>query len=220
MLEEIFEGKCPACGSASRLNLPLCNSCIEEIEKPSEFCYECGFAFTKEKRCPICGGVLSYIDKVYTLFKYTYPIRDLILSIKFKYNIRSALYFNKLIEGNFPKGLGEYDCILSIPSHPLRKLRRFFHPADLFAKEVSKILKIKQLHFLKRVHYTRLQAELHRNERKVNIKGAFAVKNMPKNIESVLIIDDILTTGATVNEAAKTLKKAGIKRVELLVLSK
>lgn len=219
MLEEIFEGKCPACGSSSRLDMPLCHSCLEELKIPTDFCFTCGFALTKEKHCPKCGGAMPDIDNIYSIFKYSFPIRELILSIKFKYNIRSAHFLYKLLEGRLPK-LSSYDCIIAIPSHFIRRFRRFYHPTDLFASYIAHNFKIKQLHFLKRVRNTRLQATLTKLERKKNIKNAFSIKNKPNNIESVLLIDDILTTASTANEASRILREAGVKRIDLLVLSK
>ena len=218
MLGEIFKGKCPSCGEASEIAKPLCEACIKQLKKFEVYCGVCGYPLVREGvSCQKCSGAIGSVKKVYSLYRYTGVIRDLLLDIKFNYNIRSSLTLEKLVE--LPELEGEYEAVIPVPSHILRRFRRFFHPADLLAWYVSDELGIMLDRNLKRKRYTTFQYKLGSRMRAENVKEAFVYKK-ERDYRNVLLVDDILTTGSTVNECAATLKKAGIKRVDCLTLCK
>jgi len=116
----------------------------------------------------------------------------------------------------------EFDLILPVPLHPQRLRRRGFNQSLLLARRVSRHHSI-ALDFksLQRIRHTQPQTELSGAQRQKNIRGAFEVRN-PFVIEEkrLLLIDDVFTTGATVQECSKVLLKAGAKRVDVLTLAR
>ena len=112
--------------------------------------------------------------------------------------------------------------VLPVPLHPKRLRERDFNQSLILAKEISKAVGIPLIiDNLQRIRWTRPQIELKGEERLINVKGAFALKNH-KAIEgkSILLIDDVYTTGATVRECSKILKKAGVEKVYVLTLAR
>lgn len=112
--------------------------------------------------------------------------------------------------------------LLPVPLHHKRLREREFNQSLLLAKKIGKALKIPLIpDNLQRIRWTRPQIELKGEERLINVKGAFALKNH-KTIEgkSILLIDDVYTTGATVRECSKILKKAGVEKVYVLTLAR
>jgi len=105
--------------------------------------------------------------------------------------------------------------LIPVPLHPSRYRSRGFNQAIEIARPISTTLKIPMdNHAVKRVINTHSQSELHAKERHKNIRGAFQVK---KSIDAkhIAIIDDVITTGSTVTELAKVLKKAGVERIDV-----
>lgn len=114
------------------------------------------------------------------------------------------------------------DIVVGIPQHWLLRWVRPHHTADTLAAVLARRLQLPLGgHILKKVRWTRFQVHLGLTERRVNLKRAFAVTR-PREIAgaTVLLVDDILTTGTTANEAAKVLKKAGAARVVVAVLAR
>lgn len=127
----------------------------------------------------------------------------------------------------FPISLDSIDSlqalmVLPVPLHPKRLKEREFNQSLLLAKEISRTLKIPLIpDNLQRIRWTRPQIELKGEERLTNVKGAFKLK-APKAVEGkfFLLIDDVYTTGATVRECSKVLKKAGAEKVYVFTLAR
>ncbi len=220
MLNEIFFGKCPACSRAAAINEPLCSICMKTLKPYTHFCGICGFPVTKAGAvCYRCSGKLSQrITNIYALYHYNKSIRQIILQMKFHYNIRLRFTLKHLI--NLPGFVTKYDGIITVPSHFMRRFYRFYHPADIMAKYTASKLNIPILHNLKRVRYTQFQSHILRKERYENVKNAFYCKPFHNKIEKILLIDDVFTTGATINECVSAVYKAGARRIDVLVFAK
>lgn len=219
MLKEVFFGKCPACGGISNIDEPLCNECYEKIEYAGHLCLSCGYPVKKAGAyCPKCAGkVKFYGDNVFILYKYRGVIRSLLLSVKFNYNIRSVYYLHKLIYLN-NIDINSYDIITYVPSHFFRNFKRFKHPAKATSDYLNKISNKKHIKVLKRFKKTTFQYKLNKNERKNNVENAFKVC-ININMLKILLVDDIFTTGSTLNECAKLLKSHGASQVDCFVLA-
>lgn len=107
-----------------------------------------------------------------------------------------------------------------MPSHFFRHFFRFYHPTDLLTSWVATQLNIPVLNNLKRIHYTKFQSHILRKERKENVKNAFYCKKFTSDTKNILLVDDILTTGATINECVQVLHKAGARKIDVLVFAK
>ncbi len=184
---------------------------------------------TKGDKNRICGSCKldskKVVDKVVALYEFRDGARDLIHGYKYdKYQFLSAFFAEELLKQvNKSELLEGVDWIVSIPLHWTRKRWRGFNQAEKIARYVSKKTLIPLLsakHF-KRIKKTTPQVSLNANHRKKNIRGAFELKKKI-NFEnsSVVLVDDVLTTGATSNECARIFKKAGVKKIMLLVLAR
>lgn len=116
------------------------------------------------------------------------------------------------------------DLILPVPLHRWRLLKRRYNQSALLAKKIHQLTKIPTNPFiLERIHATQSQGHLNFIERTSNVKSAFFIS--PKNAEkiagkNIIVVDDVMTTGATANECAKILKKSGATRVDILCVAK
>ena len=117
--------------------------------------------------------------------------------------------------------MNQFDIIVPIPLHKARLRERGYNQSQLLCENISKEFRLQQsVGNLIRKRPTKNQAFLKEKERWTNIEGAFTIKDSSQfSDKSVLIVDDLLTTGATASEAARTLKRAGAKKVSVLTLA-
>lgn len=168
----------------------------------------------------------EYLDHVWTVFAYESPLRELLHAVKYHrkdYLLGSfrqpVAALAQMITADIP-----YHALVPIPIDREKYMERHFNQAEILAKMVGrwgspvprKNLLAKSFHILS-------QASLNHTEREINVYGAFKLTNRGKVTvqgRSFLLIDDVLTTGSTANEAARILKKAGAKRVDLFALAR
>lgn len=157
-------------------------------------------------------------------FKYDGEIRRKL--IDYKFNNKPYLYkmFTKILLKN-EKVCGflkKYDIIIPVPIHKKRKLKRGYNQTYLIAKEIAKNthLKLEKDVLIKKKNVVE-QSSLKKSKRINNIKNAFIVKNKDKiTNKKVLILDDIYTTGSTIKECAKIIKKCGTNKIGILTIAK
>ena len=214
ILETIFDLIFPqVCGICGKLNAEsLCNKCKIKLQK--EFKYQIDYY----------GDDLSknFIEHNY-FFKYENLIRNQILELKFKekpYIYKTITYFLKNMQKSF-ENLKMYDIIVIVPISKQRKLERGYNQSYLIAKEISKILDIPiGRKVIYKIKHTVPQSSLNKQQREENAKGVYNIKNVRKLYgKKILLIDDIYTTGNTVNECSKILIENGIKRTNIGVLT-
>jgi ComF family protein len=238
ILNLLYPATCHICNQKTSDH--FCPTCWDKIGflKPP-FCPKCGRPFASESSllyspdhlCSECKSTKTYFDKAMAIGPYDGTLAEAIHL--FKYNGKKGLglplgrIMIDYIKSNpslFPLELAERSplTILPVPLHPKRLREREFNQSLLLAKEISKTLKIPLIKDnLQRIRWTRPQIELKGEERLKNVKGAFSLKD-PKTIEgkSLLLIDDVYTTGATVRECSKVLKKAGAEKVYVFTLAR
>ena len=160
--------------------------------------------------------------EVFSVWEYEGLMEKLIWKIKYggMYDI-----VNTLVEKAFEKmelNLPEDTSITYVPMYKKKEKQRGFNQAELIAKKVGQLLglaeqrPLKVVPLLKKVKDNRSQVGLNPQERKENVKGAFKYLprvSHPREVKSVLLVDDVYTTGATMNECMKVLKKAGVKNI-------
>ena len=158
------------------------------------------------------------IRHFYSLFLYQDPVRQWIGSLKYSRNFISGRIFQQMVRDWFDQHSGELaslDFIVPIPLHPLRLSQRGFNQA-VYLLNRQKGLKVEGS-ALKKMRGTGQQAGKNRAQRKASLSGAFQATRSFKG-KSVLIFDDVCTTGQTLYEAAKTLKNAGASQIDALVI--
>ncbi len=204
----------------------VCLQCLRDVRPTTTpWCNQCGLPFdaepTESSTCLNCHETKWHFDSARSLF----ATRGLVRKVIHRFKYHHAYFFRPLINrwfsmvNQFPDDLHEW--VIPIPLHRLKKREREFDQAVHMAKTVSTTLKIPfNINAIKRVKNTETQTHLSRSNRLSNMKGAFAVKRNFNLNGTVLLVDDVMTTGATASACAYTLKQAGVKTVNVLTLAR
>lgn len=208
-------------GKSSR---DLCEACFQSLPNNHFCCYQCAEIFEHQTTLPsLCGHCQNNrpaFDETHAPFVYHETIRFLIKTLKFNAQHKNARLLGALLAESLKKSPEMPECIIPVPLHPSRYRERGFNQSIEIAKTVSKSLNVPlDLSSCQRHRATSHQANLPAKQRRKNLKNAFSVKS-PLDVCHVAIIDDVMTTGATVNELAKVLKKAGVDRVDVWVCAR
>ena len=214
------------CVNCRRAGEALCRDCLNKIP-PSEqgLCYICNRKAADYGVCADCRQ-LSALDEIYAAAKFKNSIIDkAIHNLKYNYieelaaTLANFLALN-LTDNHFQKSLPEA-LLIPIPLHEKRYLERGFNQSELIAETLARLWDCQtRSDLLRRKKHTSQQALLNREARLENMKQAFdcvepdAVKN-----RHIILIDDVLTSGATMSEAARELKKSGARQVCAVVLA-
>lgn len=214
---------CILCQEKSTNDLALCDVCItEELPWLKQTCLRCAMPILSKEiveitSCGWCSKRKLFYERTTAAFSYRTPLNIFINQIKFGQNLMLAKTLGHLLALYLKKqiiNLPHIELILPIPLHKKRLQQRGFNQTLEMAKPISSLLNIPLAHRnLKRVKQTLAQAELDFSKRKGNMKDAFSIRWPDKIPQCVAIFDDVITTGNTVNELAKTLKKSGVKQI-------
>jgi len=172
---------------------------------------------------PYCGQCLSHqqqTDHTLACFSYTHPIRGWIQLYKFKQHLYLHPLFSHCIEQVCQQLLHPYDLIIPMPIYTQRLRERGFNQCDLIAKRLAKNLNRPYAnHILRRKKATRPQLTLPAHQRWHNVANSFSTTVDISDL-SILVIEDIITTGATIHAAASSLKERGAKHVSVCALAR
>ena len=206
---------CISCKNKLSLNeVIVCENCYNRVEvtpiKRIEAEYKRKFAQEK---------VISDFHSAF-IFHEGQEIQALIHSLKYDKNYKVGNFLGKVTSELLLDKIASWNCdiIIPIPLHSLRKADRGFNQAREIAKGISKNINIPmKANILKRVRFTKTQTKLNLKERKENIEGAFKLNNF-KDIKgkNIILIDDVITTGATITECAKILLIGGANKIYAL----
>jgi len=208
--------------SLFNLALPaFCYGCNEPLNETEIIvCFECYSKMPKintkhieqfQKRIE-----KKYYDNINIIFEYNKLFKDLMQLYKYQEFVKLAYIFGKSVSIEINK---IYDVITYVPLHEDKERERGFNQSQIIAEIVAKEIKANLgNNLLQRRIDTKTQTKLTRNERIKNIEDAFYVKEDIKN-KSVLIIDDVVTTGATLNECSKVLRSAGCRLVDIVAMA-
>lgn len=205
----IFHENCPLCKRKSYWKYsPFCEFCWNKIEGFSSHIITTG-RFHNE--------FWKYINSLSSFGAYEGVLKETIHCFKYGGVKRIGKELGKLMALIAPP---EIDILVPVPLHPNKLRKRQFNQSAILAKEIAKAWKIPlSLTILAKVKDTQDQASLDATERLSNIKDAYAVKASVKGMK-VGIVDDVVTTGATLTECAKVLKKAGAKEIHAITLAR
>jgi competence protein ComFC len=233
LLDGFYPPRCALCGTGLRHGRSLCAECDGGLPRLVEpFCQSCGEAFPgvldRHFACPNCQ------DLRYS-FEFARPatIRDertleLVHRLKYNREIHLAEELGRLAFGSFADSrlgpaLGEAWPLVPVPLHRKRRKERHFNQAAEISRVLSRLTGLPLLHALRRTRETETQTMLSRRQRMDNLRGAFDVTRrghrwIADSPCGAVLVDDVLTTGSTVNECAKTLRRAGFQRVSVVTV--
>jgi ComF family protein len=211
-------------------DISLCLKCIQLIapELP-DGCRRCGAVlpdgFEVSDRCPSCEGYVLKFDAVYPLGRYDGALKEVVLKTKRLSSEALSLTVGRLLATRLRDKIVQFapQAVVPIPMHWARRLKRGVNSPELLAECLGKTLGIPVLRTLRRRRYTSPQKDLLPKERFRNVRGAFGMRQLYASRlrgARVLLVDDILTTGATCSEAAKLLKQAGAAAVAVAVVAR
>lgn len=228
----IYPSTCAGCSSPldSERSGPFCSACLQTLELVSEpYCPTCGNPYATEGPAPhLCGdclGGVHFFDRARATGFYLGLLREVIHRFKYGGQTFLARPLAKILAASAKElaGLHNIDLIVPVPLHSRRLRQRGFNQAALLARHLGSALKISvDYASLKRSRWTEPQTGLTRRQRAANVKGAFDLIR-PEKIEakSILLVDDVFTTGETVNQCVRALKKdGGAKEVVVLTVAR
>lgn len=211
---------CLICGENGHDNSDLCAMCADRLPFNHSCCGRCGLPLPQP--APQCGRCLKKspaFDRTVAPLIYGFPIDRLLPRFKFHGDLAAGrILADALLSGC--GGAERPDALIPVPLHPRRLRQRGYNQALELARPLVRTLKLPVLaDALRRVRETAAQSELGALARRRNVRGAFdvAARALPAH---VAVIDDVMTTGATLAECARTLKRAGVERVDVWVVAR
>lgn len=220
----LFPATCLLCGAPSSQGMDICSPCLDDLPHNHNCCCICALPLSTNHSEPICGKCLKLLpdfDRCYTPFIYGYPLSGLISDFKFSEKFFAGrLLAELLIKFIKEKDTELPDLIMPVPLHPSRLKDRGFNQAQELAKPIARHFNIPlDIKSCKRIKATATQSTLDKKVRKKNMRGAFELVR-PLDCKYLVLIDDVVTTGTTVNELAKTLKANGVQRVDVWAIAR
>ncbi len=219
-----FPDRCAFCNYVMRLpedNLCICDACKESLVFLADVptCRICGCRLSEgEELCDDCRSHPHHFDKALSCLTYAYAVRDSIIKYKFHKRIDHSRTYSALLISRIAPFVSEFsiDFVVCAPLSNRRLNERGYNQAEEIARPVAKSLKIPFLRdAFSKIKDTPKQSTLGYTERFKNVDGAFALNLSKDEVrgKTFLLIDDVLTTGATADALALLLKKAGAKTV-------
>ncbi len=205
LLDVFFPKRCLWCDTVHGFSVPKCGceNIVDELR--------------------ISGGtqIPEHLNRVWVSFKYEPPIKTVIHRFKFQDENSLAKALGSMLSETFFKCCNkeDYDMIVAVPLSDKSFRKRGYNQSYLLAKEISRQSGIPAEKVLHKVMETPAQSSLNRKERLSNVEGAYEADGKHVKGKRILLIDDVYTTGSTLNECAKALRLAGATMCDALVLS-
>lgn len=227
LLDILLPPRCLSCTTAVDVPGRLCSDCwagVDFIAAPQCRCCGLPFAFD-EGDDSLCGGCLGnppVFDQARAVLRYNGVARSLVLGFKHGDRTHGAPAFASWMQRSGAALLDNADAVTPVPLHRLRLFMRRYNQSALLAREIAAISGLTfEPDLLIRTRNTKNQGNFGRVGRFENVRGVFAVR--PGRVAAgrrIILIDDVMTTGATVNACAKVLKQAGTASVGVLTLAR
>jgi ComF family protein len=222
---------CLACGRplpAARSPLGLCAGCRDRLPRlePRESCAVCGQPLAAGRlpegfRCPACVHHPPSYDRLLAPWRYAAPLDEVLQAFKFRRLDYLGEHLASAIAENLARDLTGFDLLTHVPLHWWRQLRRGYDQAREIARPLARRLGVSHRATLVRRQATPAQSGLGRAERLRNLRSAFGVRGVSRIAgRRILLVDDVATTGATLDAAARTLRAAGAAAVVAVVAAR
>jgi ComF family protein len=213
--------QCTACQIMIRSPGYFCDSCRERIKRQQSPCRLCGLEHqTNEKICATCLYDPPRWDSMTVPLQYDGLVRDLLSRLKFSDDLPVTEWLLEETKDNFKNILNKPDIIIPVPLYKDRLIERGYNQAFEIARCLSSHLGISvDNKSLIRQRHTDSQAGLSARKREKNLIGAFAFDNR-KQYQHVAVVDDIVTTGSTLNEITRVIKRSGVQTVSVWGLAR
>ena len=225
LVELLFPRRCPICDKpVDKMGRYVCKKCqdnIKYIETP--YCLKCGKSLKEENEecCEDCKNSAHIFDRGRALYEYD-SIKEAVYRFKYENRVEYADFFGKQLANKLGEEIKSWkaDVIVPVPLHKEREKKRGYNQATLIARALGRELGIPvEEELVYRIKSTVPQKELKGKERQNNLKNAFKIGRNDVKLKTIIVVDDVYTTGATMNEMAHCLKNVGIHRVYCISLA-
>jgi len=218
---------CVLCsGGESSDSLDLCSACVGDLPANANACVQCGERLAGDMvASPVCGACLRKpprYDYTHCGFRYEFPVDHLVRALKYHGRLAHARVLGQLLARTLANQKERQlpQLLVPVPLAQQRYGERGFNQAIEIGAQLEKVLGIPlRADLLERRRNTREQAGLDRVARRKNVRGAFAIRKALPG-EHIAIVDDVVTTGSTVNEIARVLRRAGAKQIEVWAVAR
>lgn len=217
-LRRLLPASCLLCGGDTA-EAPLCPACIADLPPlPAPACPQCAEPTTHGERCGACLKETPHFARTIALFRYEFPADRLVQALKYGHQLALAPWFGRQLSARLNDAA--FDIIVPLPLHPARLSERGFNQAAEIAAHLQFSAKIPvDRSSVVRVRATSPQADLPMKSRAKNVRGAFECRSDFTG-QRVLLVDDVMTTGATADECARVLKLHGAAEVIVAVVAR
>jgi ComF family protein len=234
LLNFLYPPRCAVCGAGlpidtDRRVCPSCRQNVEPIRAPS--CDLCGIPLEsadENDRCRHCAIAPPAFDSARAITRYragadgSNAVASLLRRHKYGLDQSLSRALAEYLDASLPLDAGSYDVVMPVPLHRTRLRWRGFNQAALLGATLARRLRCPlDVTTLARTRHTPPQTARDRAERARNVRGAFAVRR-PARVAGrrILLVDDVMTTGATADECARVLRAAGAERIDVLTLAR
>lgn len=227
-LDWLFPHRCALCDRVvGQREFPVCRQCRTQIRMiGGPRCLHCGKPLThpEQEYCRDCAGRASSFDRGIAPFVYGGAVQDSLMRFKYQGRQEYASFYAAMID----RAAGDTVChswkpevMIPVPLHTRRYQKRGYNQAEVLAAALSELWKIPvDSGSIRRAGYTKPQKGLNARERKKNLKGAFALtrQGAQKHYRCILLVDDIYTTGSTVEEMARIFRERGTEKIYVVTV--
>ena len=219
--QALLPSRCLLCGESAK-RVDLCEACCRALIGNAPACAQCALPLpSAEAACGACLRDPPPFSQTFAVWRYAAPIAQLLPRFKFHHDLAAGRVLAELalpILRQWPGWQG-VDRMIPVPLHSSRLAQRGYNQALEWAKPLARALPLRLDHAgLRRIRATAAQTELDAVARRRNLRGAFEAS--PLHGEVVVLVDDVVTTGATVREATRSLLRAGAREVRVLAIAR
>ncbi len=224
-----FPAHCAVCRDATPDGCHLCETCEQDVEPiQAPRCEKCSSPFpgaiTEQFTCANCGERDLHFDCAIACYVSSGPVRDFVHGFKYfgQTHLRHTLAAWLAETLDDPRMTAQpFDALVPVPLHHVRQREREFNQAEVLARLIAPRAQRPVWNALKRIRKTPTQTRLDRSERMENLRGAFKVRR-PAQVKGkhLVLVDDVFTTGSTVEECSRVLRKAGAASVRVITIAR
>lgn len=218
-LRTLLAQDCQLCNATSGREL-LCSDCLQSLPRLEAACTCCAMPVAITGLCGQCLKKPPYFDATLAALRYAFPADQLILGLKYGGRLPIAMLLGELLGNSLCMRATIPDLIIPMPLHHARLAERGFNQALEISRKLARMSGVTvRTDGIFRVRDTARQADLPAKQRHANVRDAFVCK-INLSGKSIAVVDDVMTTGASINELARILKGAGAVRVENWVVAR
>ena len=219
-LQWLFALRCLVCGEPGANARDLCTACHAALPWQGPACLRCALPIPQSGVCGTCLLHPPPLGEAHAAFDYAFPLDRLLPRLKFHRDFAAGRVLAQCMAERFAR-LPSPDAIVPIPLHRARLRQRGYDQAQELAKPLARALGIPLLaDALRRCRTTTAQSRLDATARQRNLRDAFDAASTAKPPAHVVLVDDVMTTGATLHAAARVLREAGVERVDAWICAR